>query len=90
LPRIAATKDFPPKTDFFSKHGAHMLADCIMAYWAKRGFPKVTAEPYALRGLGAWGVCSNLVNGLPPVKRPKAAGLLVPPTLTERKREFLR
>jgi hypothetical protein len=37
-------------------------------------------------------VTSNLVAGLPPAKRvrPKMAELLVPLTLAERKREFLR
>lgn len=55
---------FPPKTDFFSKYGAGLLADHINAYWASptKG---VKAERHLLWGT-TWGVKSNLVNGLPP------------------------
>lgn len=60
---------FPPKTDFFTKHGAGLLADCITRVWADRGFPRVYAERYDMGG-GNWGVRSNLVAGLPPVAAP--------------------
>lgn len=61
---------FPPKTDFFSKYGAGLLADHINAFW--KG--KAKAERYELdAGLG-WGVRSNLVDGLPP-KGPRYVGI---------------
>jgi hypothetical protein len=73
-----------------------MLADHIMVYWAKRGHGKVVAEPYAMRGLGAWGVKSNLWNGLPRgrVKKGKPIGAAVQAErtaaeLAARRREFL-
>ena len=56
---------FPPKTDLFTKHGAGLLAEYITAYWHGRGYKNVFAEPYPLRGDGAWGVKSNLWQGLP-------------------------
>jgi hypothetical protein len=69
---------FPPKTDFFSKYGAGLLADHINAFWKGR----VKAERYELdAGLG-WGVRSNLVGGLP---LRKVAGK----TLAARRAEFL-
>lgn len=68
---------FPPKTDFFSKYGAGLLADHINAFWKGRN---VKAERYELdAGLG-WGVRSNLVGGLPR-KQGKS--------IEQRRREFL-
>lgn len=52
--------------DYYTKHGAGVLADTITRYWADRGHPQVYAERYQ-DGLG-WFVRSNLVNGLPPRK----------------------
>ena len=62
---------FPPKTDFFTKHGAGLLADHITRYWAARGASHVRADRYLIEG-GNWGVESNLVDGLPPPKVRKA------------------
>lgn len=56
---------FPPKTDFYSRSGALMLAEHITAYWRAKGFKSVLAEAYAMRGYGVWGVRSNLVGGMP-------------------------
>jgi hypothetical protein len=65
---------FPPKTDFLSKYGARMLADHITAYWHARGYKNVSAEPYPIRGMGDWGVASNLWQGLPRGPRPVTTG----------------
>lgn len=51
--------------DLLSKRGAKLLAEAIMNFWAGRGH-LVVAEAFALPAVGAWGVRSNLVNGLPP------------------------
>jgi hypothetical protein len=58
---------FPPKTDFYTKFGAGLLADHITSVWVKRGHGNVVAERY-LMGSGNWGIRSNLVDGLPPAK----------------------
>ena len=51
--------------DLLSKRGSRLLADSITEFWRSRGH-LVFAEGYALTGTTAWGVRSNLVNGLPP------------------------
>lgn len=90
---------FPPKTDFYSKHGAGLLAEHITTYWRKRGHSQVAAERYAMGNSGNWGVRSNLVDGLPPARverRGRPAGpakrVLTPrsePELVKARREFL-
>jgi hypothetical protein len=67
--------------DLLSKHGSGLLADAINAYWHGRGYRTVKAERYMMVGTKAWGVCSNLVAGLPPLPTR---------TLAERRAEFLR
>lgn len=52
--------------DLLTKRGAKILADAITAFWQKRGHHFVVAEPHQLPDMNAWGVRSNLVNGLPP------------------------
>lgn len=82
---------FPPKTDFFSKYGAGLLADHINAFW--KGAAK--AERYLLWGT-TWGVRSNLVNGLVP-KRQEVRRVVdlgggkcrVEKSIEQRRREFL-
>ena len=55
---------FPPQTDFYTKHGAGLLADFLTEYWHARGYRLVRFDRFQLYP-GAWGVRSNLVNGLP-------------------------
>lgn len=63
MPRISKPFEFPDRFDALSKHGAGVLADCIRVYWAARGFA-VHTERFEVWE-GAWGVSSDLVNGLP-------------------------
>jgi hypothetical protein len=51
--------------DLLSKQGSRVLAEAIVGHWRDRGY-LVFAEGYALDGCKAFGVRSNLVNGLPP------------------------
>lgn len=51
--------------DLLSRQGSRLLAEAIAGYWLGRGH-LVFAEGYPLGDSGAWGVRSNLVNGLPP------------------------
>ena len=68
-------------SDLLSAYGAGLLADAINAYWLAKGH-KVGAERYELPGCkAAYGVRSNLLNGLP---RPPVLDL------SARRREFLR
>lgn len=53
-----------PRIDASSRYGACVLAAHIVAVWRARGFRHVTAERYQVTET-AWGVRSNLVNGLP-------------------------
>lgn len=55
-------------TDPLTRAGAGVLARTVNAYWHRRGYPQVQAEPYELGEPfeGNWGVRSNLVAGLPP------------------------
>lgn len=55
---------FPAHTDFLSRHGAALLAQHIVAFWKQRGYV-VRTERYPIPNSDAWGVRSNLVNGLP-------------------------
>lgn len=66
---MARKSPFPPKTDFFTKHGAEMLRQHITAYWQARGFLGVRVERFQLPGRIDWGVRSNLVDGIPPSMR---------------------
>lgn len=50
--------------DLLDKFGAGILADHINEYWRERGFT-VRAERYELPGSKAWGVRSDMMNGLP-------------------------
>lgn len=59
---------FPDKMDALSKHGAGLLADCIMNYWMRRGYGNVRAERFAVPDTASWGVSSNLVAGRPPAR----------------------
>ena len=51
--------------DLLSKRGARLLAEFIVNYWLDRGH-LVFAEGFAIPETNAFGVRSNLVNGLPP------------------------
>lgn len=51
--------------DLLSRKGSRLLAEAISVYWSGRGY-LVFAESYPLGDSGAFGVRSNLVNGLPP------------------------
>lgn len=51
--------------DLLTERGSRLLAEAIAEYWLDRGH-LVFAEGYPLPGSLAWGVRSNLVNGLPP------------------------
>lgn len=51
--------------DLLSKHGSRLLAAAIAEHWLARGH-LVFAEGYSIPETTAWGVRSNLVNGLPP------------------------
>jgi hypothetical protein len=51
--------------DLLSRKGSRLLAEAISAHWSGRGH-LVFAESYPLGDSGAFGVRSNLVNGLPP------------------------
>jgi hypothetical protein len=71
-------------TDYFSNAGASALAETITTYWHSRGYPWVEAERFPIAERPSmWGVRSNLVDGLPPTRRPGR-------TLKERRMEFLR
>jgi hypothetical protein len=50
--------------DLLSKRGSRILAEVIVNYWTNRGH-FVFAEGYSIPDSLAWGVRSNLVNGLP-------------------------
>lgn len=53
--------------DYFSKHGAAVLASRIESYWRARGFAGIVAERYRLDFPGFWGVRSNIGHdGFPP------------------------
>jgi hypothetical protein len=75
-----------------SKAGAGLLADHINAFWKGRA----KAERYELDA-GGWGVRSNLVNGLPPVKRQEVRRVVdlgggkcrVEKTIEQRRADFL-
>lgn len=55
-------------SDLLSPYGAGVLAAAIATYWRERGYT-VVAERYELPGSGGWGVRSDLVNGLPQVRK---------------------
>ena len=63
--------EFPPKFDPLSKHGAGILCDAVMDFWAKQGFGNVRAERFPVPDTASWGVKSNLVGGLPPPRARK-------------------
>jgi hypothetical protein len=68
VPRTLST--FPPRPmpDYYTKHAAGLLCGAINAFWARKGAAHVVAEPFAIPGRLGWGVTSNLVAGLPPVR----------------------
>ena len=68
LSPMARKSPFPPKTDFFTKHGAEMLRQHITSYWQARGFLGVRVERFQMPGRIDWGVRSNLVDGIPPTR----------------------
>jgi hypothetical protein len=77
LPKASKKSPFPPKTDFFSKYGAGLLAEHIQKVWVKRGHGNVVATIEKIASFPSlWAVKSNLVNGLPParVKRGRPLG----------------
>lgn len=51
--------------DLLSMRGSRLLAAAVVEYWLSRGH-LVFAEGYPIPDTTAWGVRSNLVNGLPP------------------------
>lgn len=62
--------------DSLTKFGAGLLAGRIEKYWHDRDHGNVRVVRYALPGFDdVWGVCSNLVAGRPPVRKPKPAAL---------------
>jgi hypothetical protein len=66
---VSKIEQFPPRPmpNYYTRHGAALLAQEIISAWIRLGHRNVTAEPFRISdGLG-WGVRSNLVNGLPPV-----------------------
>jgi hypothetical protein len=62
---------FPDKMDALSKFGAGLIADAVMDFWVRRGFGNVHAERFPVEGTNSWGVRSNLIAGLPPIRRRK-------------------
>ena len=67
----------PRGLDLFSKRGAYVLAKFIESHWAARGHT-VVCERYDIFGdESAFGVRSDLVNGLPAPKKyvPAAVGV---------------
>jgi hypothetical protein len=90
-------RPFPVDLDLRSGKGARVLAEYIMAYWAKRGHGTVVATPEKFPGTVFFAVKSNLMGGLPPARakkgKPIGAAVQAERTaaeLAERKREFLR
>lgn len=76
--------------DLLSKRGAQLLADAINIYWLEHGNGRVRAVPYELAGHKAsWGVRSNLLNGLPPIKTAMTVSGFPVKSIAERRREFL-
>jgi hypothetical protein len=61
----------PHTPDNYTAKGADKLKATILRYWLDRGFVNVRAERYELSP-GIWGIRSNLFNGLPPAKQPRA------------------
>jgi hypothetical protein len=55
-----------PSRDYYTAFGAGILAKTIETNWHERGAGHVKVERYKIKGTEAWGVRSNLVNGLPP------------------------
>jgi hypothetical protein len=56
--------------DLYTKRGAEALAERIVRFWQSRGCRSVSASAFQIPGFGThWGVRSNLVAGLPPVRR---------------------
>jgi len=52
--------------DYFSQHGAGVLANRIETFWKSRGFPHTRVERYQI-GDDVFGVRSNIgPNGMPP------------------------
>ena len=92
--RIKST--IPKGTDLYSKHGAGLLADLVMAAWVKRGVGHVVATIEPIPGRKAhWGVTSNLVAGMPPPRKPRGRPVspeasMAARTLSEKRQEFLR
>jgi hypothetical protein len=68
VPRTLSS--FPPRPmpDYYTKHAAGLLCGAINAFWARKGAAHVAAEPFQIEGRLGWGVASNLVGGLPPVR----------------------
>lgn len=65
---------FPPKTDFYSKAGAALIVEHIIAYWMKRGYHGITATRYKLADFDLYGVRSNIgPYGYPPRKLGRRA-----------------
>lgn len=58
--------------------GAKSIADKLIAYWSKRGYHGIKAEPYRLNDAGDFGVRSNIgATGFPPMTRagrPRTTG----------------
>ena len=58
--------------DLMSFHGAGILAEMIENYWHEWGHTNVKAYRVEIsHRITSYGVKSNLVNGLPPRKKPK-------------------
>lgn len=66
----------PKGEDFSTSFGAGVLAGYIESFWRGRGYSAVKVERYEV-GDGAWGVRSNLYNGLPPRRQGIRKAVLV-------------
>ena len=57
------TRVLPADVDAYSERGARLLCIALKDFWSRLGH-SIRAEPFKIH-TGAWGVKSNLVNGLP-------------------------
>ena len=67
--RAKKESPFPDKFDSLSRHGAKLLSHYIADHWAARGFSNVVVWGVAIPDSTAYGIKSNLVNGLPPGRK---------------------
>lgn len=64
--------------DTLTKFGSFKLAADLTDYWRSKGYPGIIAHQYELpEAPGIWGVRSNMVGGLAPGGKTKAASVFL-------------